>query len=170
MAILKLTSEGLVYNTYCNKQTKAFTRPSAEDLCKTQKWGIETSAEEEDIPLWVREMCWIGREDDSWLARRLVKMVKAAACRVGGLLFTWAMSMCSFAPHFCVGPVCLQLRHGSKHSQPSFTPLAFQPSPKQPLKPTSIPFHSLSHLLFCPLFYYIKHRNKGSRTKTLVKE
>lgn len=62
------------------------------------------------------------------------------------------MSMCSFVAHLCARPVCLQLRHGSQHSQPLFTPLAFQPSQKQPLKPTSLPFHSLSHLIFV-LFY-----------------
>lgn len=88
----------------------------------------------------------------------------------GGPVFTGAASMCSFAAHLCAGPVCLQLRHGPKHSQPPFTPLAFQPSQKQPLKPTSLPFSLSLPSPFCPLFHYIKRRNKGRRTETSAAE
>lgn len=79
------------------------------------------------------------------------------------------MSMCSFVAHLCVEPVCLQLRHGSKHSQPSFTPLAFQPSQKQPLKPTSVPFPSLSHLLFVLLSITSNTGTKAAEQKPWLK-
>lgn len=88
----------------------------------------------------------------------------------GGSVLPRPVSMCSFAAHLCAGPVCLQLRHGPKHSQPPFTPLAFQPSQKQPLKPTSLPFSLSLPSPFCPLFHYIKRRNKGRRTETSAAE
>lgn len=169
MSQADLRETSILYSSQLTKQ-KSLT---AQALGPRQSHERE---EEEGIPARLRNEgrgpIWVlGREGD------VAPIGQMSATRSGrpaekgrGAFLARAASMCSFAAHLCAGPVCLQLRHGPKHSQPPFTPLAFQPSQKQPLKPTSLPFSLSLPSPFCPLFHYIKRRNKGRRTETSAAE